>query len=81
MSHWRCSVHPPKPDYWRAVDELGFDQVALLLPSLTAAAAASAMNASTPFFYRASETVSMSSSLTNVEIPSSRSFLAVGKCR
>ena len=25
---------PPKPDYWRAVEDLGFDQVALLLPTL-----------------------------------------------
>jgi probable F420-dependent oxidoreductase len=25
---------PPKPDYWHAVDELGFDQVALLLPTV-----------------------------------------------
>lgn len=25
---------PAEPDYWRAVDELGFDQVALLLPTL-----------------------------------------------
>ena len=26
---------PPEPDYWRAVDDLGFDQVALMLPTLT----------------------------------------------
>jgi probable F420-dependent oxidoreductase len=25
---------PPEPDYWRAVDDLGFDQVGLLLPTL-----------------------------------------------
>src|SRR5689334_1576591 len=25
---------PPKPDYWQAVDELGFGQVALLLPTV-----------------------------------------------
>jgi probable F420-dependent oxidoreductase len=25
---------PPKPDYWHAVEELGFDQVALLLPTV-----------------------------------------------
>ena len=25
---------PPKPDYWSAVEDLGFDQVALLLPTL-----------------------------------------------
>ena len=25
---------PPQPDYWRAVDDLGFDQVALMLPTL-----------------------------------------------
>jgi hypothetical protein len=24
---------PAEPDYWRAVDDLGFDQVALLLPT------------------------------------------------
>ena len=25
---------PPEPDYWRAIDELGFDQVGLMLPTL-----------------------------------------------
>ncbi len=25
---------PPQPDYWHAVDDLGFDQVALMLPTL-----------------------------------------------
>jgi hypothetical protein len=25
---------PPEPDYWRRVDDLGFGQLALLLPTL-----------------------------------------------
>jgi hypothetical protein len=38
-SDWQRSVlprnpTPPKPDYWRALDDLGFGRVALLLPTL-----------------------------------------------
>jgi len=32
-SHWRSSALPSDPDYWRAVEDLGFGQVALLLPT------------------------------------------------
>ena len=32
-SRWRCSARPWTPDYWRAADDLGFGQVALMLPA------------------------------------------------